>query len=151
MTGADIRGQISIAPSDPSFLGVSDFIGEELFDFIGQALVLVAGDPLTLDFATLPSFGQQFVIDEDIPGMPTGVWSPDLLSRASFLAGGRADRRPPFRPWGARIEEDGVAYTCMSSGGCEIEDTRVAKGVVLVSERGGPRGVAGGRRGRPGR
>ena len=28
--------------------------------------------------------GEQFGHNEDIPEMPTGVWSPDLLSRASF-------------------------------------------------------------------
>ena len=124
VTWADSRGEISIALSDPNFLGVSDYIG--------QALALAAGDPLTLDLAALPSSREQFVVDEDIPEMPTGVWSPDLLSRASFSqVGGQTSITFSH---GGRIEEDGVAYTCMNGGGCEIEGTRVTKGVVLVSE-----------------
>ena len=83
--------------------------------------------------AALPTSGEQFDVDEEIPDMPTGVWSPDLLSRASFSqVGGQTSITFSH---GGRIEEDGVAYTCMSSGGCEIEGTRVAKGTILVSER----------------
>ena len=137
LTGADSRGRISIALSDPTFLGSPEYSRE--------ALGLAAGDPLTLDLATLPSFGQQFVVDEDIPEMPTGVWSPDLLSRASFSQVG--GQTAITFSHGGRVEEEGVAYTCMSSGGCEIEDTRVAKGIILRLQAGGPSRVAGRRRG----
>ena len=124
VTSADSRGRISIRLIDSTFSGISYYIR--------QALRLAAGDRLTLDLATLPSSGEQFVVDEDIPEMPTGVWSPDLLSRASFSQVG--GQTAITFSHGGRIEEDGVAYTCMSSGGCEIEGTRVARGVVLVSE-----------------
>ena len=124
VTGADSRGEISIALSDPNFLGVSDYFG--------QALALATGDPLTLDLAALPSSREQFVVDEDIPEMPTGVWSPDLLSRASFSQVG--GQTAITFSHGGRIEEDGVSYTCMSGGGCEIKGTMVAKGVIFVSK-----------------
>ena len=129
LTGADSRGQLSIALSHPMFSQFSAYNSSELR--------LAVGDPLTLDFATLPSstlpsFGQQFVVDEDIPEIPTVGWTPDLLSRASFSQVG--GQTAITFSHGGRVEEEGVAYTCMSSGGCEIEGTRVAKGIILVSE-----------------
>ena len=124
LTSADSRGQISIALSDPTFSQFSAYSTSELR--------LTVGDPLTLDLAALPSFGVRFVVAEDIPGMPTGGWSPDVLSRASFSQVG--GQTAITFSHGGRIEEDGVAYTCMSSGGCEIEGTMVAKGIILVSE-----------------
>ena len=124
LTSADSRGQISIALSDPTFSQFSAYSTSELR--------LTVGDPLTLDLAALPSFGERFVVAEDIPGMPTGGWSPDVLSRASFSQVG--GQTAITFSHGGRIEEDGVAYTCMSSGGCEIEGTMVAKGIILVSE-----------------
>ena len=127
LTSADSRGRISIALSDPTFSGITRSRA-----YVMSALGLAAGDPLTLDLATLPSSGEQFVVAEDIPEVPTGGWTPDVLSRASFSSVG--GQTAITFSHGGRIEEEGVAYTCMSSGGCEIEGTMVAKGVILVSE-----------------
>ena len=124
VTSADSRGQISIGLSDPTFLGRSNYSR--------QALGLAVGDPLMLDLAILPSIGEQFVLDEDISGMPTGDWAPDVLSRAEFSSV-NGQVAVTFRH-GGRMKEDGVTYTCMSSGSCAIEGTRVTKGIILVSE-----------------
>ena len=124
VTSADSRGQISIGVSDPTFLDFSDYSR--------QALKLAVGDPLMLDLATLPSIGEQFVVDEDIPGMPAGDWAPDGLSRAEFSSV-NGQVAITFRH-GGRIEEEGITYTCMRSGSCAIEGTRVTKGIILVSE-----------------
>ena len=120
LTSADTQGQVSVSLSDPVFTGTVNISG----------LALAAGDPLALDFAMIPAIGEQFGLNEDIPGMPTGDWTPDLLSRASFShVGGQTTVM--FGP-GGRMEEDGDTYTCMSSGGCRIEGTRVSMGTVLV-------------------
>ena len=121
VTGANSGGRVNVALSNPTFEGN-----------ISSGLALAAGDPLVLDFTMIPAIGEQFGLNEDIPGMPTGDWTPDFLSRASFSQVG-GQTTVMFGP-GGRMEEDGDTYTCMSSGGCRIEGTRVSMGTVLVSD-----------------
>ena len=50
--------------------------------------------------------------------MPTGVWTPDFQSRASHEIVDGAST-VTFEH-GGRIEEEGITYTCLTSGGCTI-------------------------------
>ena len=130
ITSANARGQVSVSLSDPMFVDARRDI---------RGLALAAGDPLVLDFAMIPAIGEQFGLNEDIPGMPTGDWTPDLFSRASFSQEG-GQNTVTFEH-GGRMEEDGVTYTCMSSGRCKIEGRRVSMGTVLVSDTAGDSGL----------
>ena len=70
--------------------------------------------------------------EEEIVGMPTGDWTPDLLSRATHEIVGSAPATVTFEH-GGRIEEEGITYTCLSSGGCTIEGIGVVTGMVQAS------------------
>ena len=72
---------------------------------------------------------------EEIPGAPTGDWTPDILSRASFSQ--VSGQTAVTFSHGGRIEEEGFTYTCLSSGGCMIEGISVVTGTVKVSMTGG--------------
>lgn len=69
---------------------------------------------------------------DNIEGLPTGFWVPQVVSKASFqiARGGRAVIE--FNKDGY-IENNGVTYTCVSGGGCKIEGTRVTKGTIKVT------------------
>ena len=67
---------------------------------------------------------------EELASMPTGVWTPDFQWGASHEIVDGAST-VTFEH-GGRIEEEGITYSCLSSGGCTIAGTRVT-GMVQVS------------------
>ncbi len=90
---------------------------------------------ITVEQATDPtaSAGETtYESGEDIPTLPTGFWTPDLLSGgASYLfSGGQITME--FNN-GGLIEEGGITYTCVAAGGCRIEGRRVTQGTIQVS------------------
>ena len=104
----------------------------EVEGLLNTAGVLVARE---IEFDNRPPIGRQFGASEDIPGMPTGDWTPDRLSRASSSSVG-GQTTITFEH-GGRMEKGGVTYTCMSSAECRIEGTRVSMGTVLTSDTAG--------------
>ena len=67
---------------------------------------------------------------EEVPTLPTGFWTPDETRQAAFsFSGGKVTIE--FNNAG-EIVKDGITYTCASTEGCTIEDTRVTKGIVRV-------------------
>ena len=74
---------------------------------------------------------QDYGPGEDIVGMPTGDWTPDVQSRASHEIVGSAST-VTFEH-GGRIEAEGITYTCLTSGGCTIEGIGVVTGMVQAS------------------
>ena len=130
VTSVDSRGRIDVSLSDSIFAGVTEDIGDDIEEITG--LALTTGDPLALDLATLLPIGEQIGHNEEIPGMPRGDWTPDVLSRAGFS---QVNEQSVITfKHGGRIEEEGITYTCMSHGGCAIEGARVTEGTILVSE-----------------
>ena len=71
-------------------------------------------------------------VDGSEIGIPRGDWTPDHQSGASIaVMEGKATIT--FRH-GGRIEEDGLTYTCLSSGGCKIDGRRITMGAFMVSD-----------------
>ena len=67
---------------------------------------------------------------EEVPTLPTGLSTPDETGQAAFsFSGGKVTIE--FNNAG-EIVKDGITYTCASTEGCTIEDTRVTKGIVRV-------------------
>ncbi len=72
---------------------------------------------------------------ETIATLPTGFWTPDVSSGASFqFSGGQVTIR--FSD-GGHVEEAGIRYTCRASGGCRIAGRVVAQGTIEASSGGG--------------
>ena len=76
--------------------------------------------------------GTTYASGEEIPTLPTGFWIPDLTAggAAFSFSGGKATIE--FNN-GGKIVEEGITYTCVSNGGCKIENTRVTKGIIQVT------------------
>lgn len=70
---------------------------------------------------------------ENIEGLPDGFWVPQVISGASFqiVRGGKAIIE--FRKSGY-IKNSGSTYTCVSDGGCRIEDMRVTHGTIQATD-----------------
>ncbi|MDE2773492.1 MAG: hypothetical protein OXI46_07280 [Gemmatimonadota bacterium] len=72
---------------------------------------------------------------ETVSTLPTGFWTPDVTSRASFqFSSGQITIT--FNN-GGYIEEAGIRYTCRASGGCHIEGRVVVQGTIEASGGGG--------------
>ena len=72
---------------------------------------------------------------ETISTLPTGFWTPDRVSGASFqFSSGQVTIT--FNN-GGYIEEAGIRYTCRASGGCRIAGRVVAEGTIEASGGGG--------------
>ncbi len=72
---------------------------------------------------------------ETISTLPTGFWTPDVTSGASFqFSGGQVTIS--FNS-GGYIEEAGTRYTCRASGGCRIVNRVVTQGTIEASGGGG--------------
>ena len=76
--------------------------------------------------------------------MPTGFWTPDTTSSASFTASG-SDVTIRFNN-GGYVVENGIRYTCDDGGGCRVKNRVVELGVILETTESGA-GVAPGVRG----
>ena len=80
---------------------------------------------------------------ETISTLPTGFWTPDVTSGASFqFSSGQVTIS--FNN-GGYIEEAGIRYTCRASGGCRVVNRVVSQGTIEASGGGGRGGR--GRRG----
>ena len=98
------------------------------------------GDTATLRFTITvqPSAGtagaKRYSVDDRITTLPTGFWTPDVTSGGSFqYSAGTATVRLNN---GGYVEEGDYRYTCASSGGCEVVNGTVTKGVVVESTTG---------------
>jgi len=78
--------------------------------------------------------------DDTLSDLPTGFWTPDVTSGASFGATG-GDVIIEIGN-GGYIEEGDYRYTCLSSGGCRIENQSVASGAIARTSRGTAPGSA---------
>ena len=100
------------------------------------------GDTATLGFSiTVQSSGgaggaTRYTAGARIAAFPTGVWTPDVTSGGSFLYS--AGTATVTLNHSGYIEEGDRRYTCESSGGCEIVNGTVTKGVVVESSTGEP-------------
>ena len=99
------------------------------------------GDSASLRFTiTVQSGGgsggeKRYRVNERITTMPTGLWAPDVTSDGSFqYSQGTATVRLDS---GGYIAEGDYRYTCESSGGCEVVDRTVVKGVVIETSTDG--------------
>ena len=82
----------------------------------------------------------RYNVGDVITTLPTGTWTPDVTSGASFsFSGGNAVIS--FNN-GGYIEEGSYRYTCQSAGGCQITNGAVASGtIVQTSTAGMPEGT----------
>ena len=72
-------------------------------------------------------------VGDTITTLPTGFWTPDVTSGASFsFSGGNAVIS--FNN-GGYIEEEGYRYTCQNTGGCEIRNRQVVSGRSFKPQR----------------
>ena len=75
--------------------------------------------------------GTTYSSGEEILTLPTGFWTPDVTSGGSFsIIGGNVTIELSN---GGRIEEEGITYTCITGGGCTIEDGRVTRGTIQAT------------------
>ena len=99
--------------------------GGSISDFTGNGADLSLGSLAITNHPGHKLDGRQIAL-------PTGDWSPDLLSRASFwLMDGEATISIRY---GGRIEEEGFTYACLSRGGCTVEGRRITEGTIQVLE-----------------
>ena len=71
---------------------------------------------------------------DTISTLPTGLWTPDAVSDASFQSSG-GQVTITFSD-GGYIEEADTRYTCTASGGCRIVGRVVAQGTIEVVDVG---------------
>ena len=72
---------------------------------------------------------------ETVSTLPTGFWTPEVTSRASFqFSSGQVTIT--FNN-GGYIEAAGIRYTCRASGGCRIVNRVVTQGTIEASGGGG--------------
>ncbi|MDE0004569.1 MAG: putative Ig domain-containing protein, partial [Rhodospirillaceae bacterium] len=89
---------------------------------------------ITVEVATVVGGETTFGVGDTLSDLPTGSWTPDVISNGSFsLSGGNATVRLDD---GGYIEEGSHRYTCQSSGGCVIENRSVTSGPVVQTSRG---------------
>ena len=98
------------------------------------------GDSATLRFTiTVQASGgtsgaRRYSQGDRITTLPAGRWTPDVTSGGSFrYSAGTATVRLNN---GGYVEEGKYRYTCTSSGGCEVVNGTVTKGVVEESATG---------------
>ena len=74
--------------------------------------------------------GATYQAGEVIATLPTGSWFPNVVSGASFRSGG-GEITATFNN-GGYITVGGTRYTCVASGGCQIEGRTVTQGTIEV-------------------
>ena len=73
----------------------------------------------------------RYYAGDTVTTMPTGSWTPDRVSRASFsLSGGKVTIE--FQD-GGLVEEGSYRYTCDNGTGCEVADRVVERGAIVES------------------
>ena len=73
-----------------------------------------------------------YSVGESLPNFPSGFFVPAQVSGGSFqFSQGRAVLG--FRNGGLIKLQDGTTYTCIASGGCDVEGGRVTKGTIRVT------------------
>ncbi|MCE2432180.1 MAG: hypothetical protein J4F29_04530 [Candidatus Latescibacteria bacterium] len=71
-------------------------------------------------------------VGESLPNFPSGFFVPAQVSQASFqFSQGRAVLG--FQNGGLIKLNDGTTYTCIASGGCDVEGGRVTAGTIRVT------------------
>ena len=75
--------------------------------------------------------GTTYASGEEIPTLPTGFWIADGIKQAAFSFSG-GNTIVAFNH-GGKMVEDGTTYTCLSDGGCRIENRRVTEGTIQVT------------------
>ena len=68
---------------------------------------------------------------EEIPTLPSGFWVADEVKQAAFSFSG-GSTIIAFNH-GGKMVEDGTTYTCLSDGGCRIQNRRVTEGMIQVT------------------
>ena len=77
-----------------------------------------------------------FRVGDTLSDLPTGTWTPDVTSGASFfLSGGVATVELND---GGYIEEGDYRYTCRSTGGCTVRNRTVETGTINRTPAGTP-------------
>ncbi|MDE0261940.1 MAG: Ig domain-containing protein [Bryobacterales bacterium] len=77
----------------------------------------------------------RFNVGDMIPDLPSGFWAPSLVETgkgASFVFSGGTVTLAWTSSVGA-IQYQKLSWTCASSGGCEVVNGRVTKGIVVQS------------------
>ena len=114
------------------FIDDSDFIADSWSE-IGEGTTSGGED---LEAVGDNSNQTRYAPGENILTLPAGSWAADLLSNSAVISGkdrsGKEKTTVEFSK-GGRIEKDGITYTCLSNGGCKIEDRRVVKGIIQVT------------------
>ena len=73
-----------------------------------------------------------YATGEDILTLPVGNWTPDSFAQGGYSGDqGNISITLGYRGW---IEENGITYTCVTNGGCKIEDRRVVEGTIHVAK-----------------
>ncbi len=120
-------------------IGVSDFL--IFVDSFGKA-VPPSGGGGSGGGGSSNTYG----VGESLPNFPSGFFAPAQASQASFqFSQGRAVLG--FQNGGLIKLNDGTTYTCIASGGCDVEGGRVTAGTIRVttgSSGGGSGGGSGG-------
>ncbi len=84
-----------------------------------------------------------YSVGESLPNFPSGFFVPAQVSKASFqFSSGRAVLG--FQNSGLIKLQDGTTYTCIDSGGCDVEGGRVTKGKIRVTTGSSGSGGGGG-------
>ena len=131
--------------SDPGVASVSVSGSEVTVTAVAQGSATVriaATDPGGLSAeqsftVTVQSGGgtRTYQTGETVSTLPTGFWTPDVTSGASFqFSSGQVTIT--FNN-GGYIEEAGIRYTCRASGGCRIVNRVVTQGTIEASGGGG--------------
>ena len=75
--------------------------------------------------------GTTYSVGDVILTLPTGAWTPDVTSGGSFAL--RAGNVTIELRNGGLIKEAGITYTCVSAGGCTIQNRRVTRGTIQAT------------------
>ena len=80
----------------------------------------------------------RYGVGAEVTTLPTGAWTPDATSGASFSSSG-GSAAIDFGD-GGYVEEGGYRYTCASAGGCQVRGREVRAGVIVQTSTAGTPG-----------
>ncbi len=129
-TGLDLDvdgGKMYWTDVDADKIQRADLDGSNVEDLVTSADGLVDPSGLAIGAVGGSSGGGTYGVGDALPNFPSGFFVPRRLSGASLTSsGGRTVLS--FQNGGLIELQDGTRYTCISSGGCSIEDGRVTRG-----------------------
>ena len=120
--------QLAGTPSEPGTWVMAYRVRDGTGDTDRRYFKIAVHDPA--DASRETTFGAGSTLTD----LPTGDWTPDAVSGASFtLSGGIVTVELDE---GGYIEEGDHRYTCQGSDGCTIENRRVSSGTVVQTSKG---------------